>query len=265
MNRLRAELRFFSGLFALNLAAAMEYRASFISQIVGMFINNGIYFVFWIIFFDRFGQVRGYGIGDIYLLFAVITTSFGLAFMIAGNAGPFLANIIAQGRLDYYLVLPRQLLLHVILSRMSVSTIGDLSFGLIAFFFAGRFHPIEILLFGVTCLFSALILVGFAVVAGSLAFYMGNAQHASQQMINAILTFSLYPQTLFSGATRFLLLTLLPAAFVGAIPVEIIKTQNGITLISLLLAVVVVWVVASAIFYLGLRRYESGSAINVNV
>lgn len=149
--------------------------------------------------------------------------------------------------------------------RMSVSTIGDLSFGLIAFLFAGRFHPIEILLFGLTCFLSALILVGFAVVAGSLAFYMGNAHHASQQMLNAILTFSLYPHMLFSGATRFLLLTLLPATFVGAIPVEIIKTRNVVTLIWLLLAVTVVSIIASAIFYLALRRYESGSAINVNI
>ena len=40
----------------------MEYRASFISQVVGMLINDGIYFVFWLLFFDRFKVVRGWTI-----------------------------------------------------------------------------------------------------------------------------------------------------------------------------------------------------------
>jgi len=35
--------------------------------------------------------------------------------------------------------------------------------------------------------------------------------------------------------------------------------------LALLGAVIVIWSVATAVFYTGLRRYESGSAINVNV
>lgn len=38
-----AELSFLRALTAVNLASSMEYRASFITQIVFMFINNGIY------------------------------------------------------------------------------------------------------------------------------------------------------------------------------------------------------------------------------
>ncbi|UCC54385.1 MAG: hypothetical protein JSV68_10545, partial [Anaerolineaceae bacterium] len=78
LSRMAAELSFFRALTAVNLASSMEYRASFITQIVFMFINNGIYFVFWLIFFNQFGSVRGYDIGDIYLLFAVVALSFGL-------------------------------------------------------------------------------------------------------------------------------------------------------------------------------------------
>jgi ABC-2 type transport system permease protein len=265
MDRFRNELAFLRTLISLNLASAMEYRASFISQIVGMFLNNGIYFVFWLIFFERFGTVRGYNIGDIYLLFAVVALGFGLAHMLAGNVGPNLAYLIAQGRLDYYLVFPRNLLTHVIFSRMIISAIGDLSFGLIAYLFTGRFHPLEIGLFLLTSVLVAFIFIGFSVITGSLAFFMGNAQYTSQQMSNAVVTFALYPNTLFSGFSRFLLYSLIPAGFVGAMPVEIIKERNATLLLALAAAAVVAWVVAAAVFYYGLRRYESGSAINVNV
>ena len=88
---------------------------------------------------------------------------------------------------------------------------------------------------------------------------------ASQQMTNAIITFSLYPHTLFSGATRFLLYTAIPAFFIGAVPVEIIKGREGTLLLGMWAVVLLIWLLTVAIFYTGLRRYESGSAINVNV
>ncbi len=265
IRRIGSELRFLQALAAVNLASAMEYRASFISQIVGMLINNGIYFVFWVIFFEQFGAVRGYEMKEIFLLFAIITLGYGLAFMFAGNTAHHLAYLIAQGRLDYYLVFPRNLLLHVIFSRMVVSTLGDVTFGLVAYLFTGRFHPLEIALFLASALVVAFIMVAYAVISGSLAFYLGNAQHASQQMNNAVLTFSLYPNTLFSGLARIMLYTVIPAGFVGAVPVQIVQGRSGLLLLALLGVAAVFWALAIVIFYGGIRRYESGSALNVNV
>lgn len=265
MKQLKAELSFLKALTAVNLSAAMEYRASFITQILGMFINNGIYFVFWLIFFNQFGAVRGYEIGDIYLLFAIVALGFGLGNMFAGNTGANLAYLIAQGRLDYYLVLPRNLLLHVVFSRMIVSTIGDVTFGLIAYLFTGRFHPLEIALFLLTCVIAGFIFIGFSIITGSLAFYIGNARYLSQQLSNAIVTFALYPNAIFTGVTRFLLFTLVPAAFIGAVPVTIVQDHSGQLLCGMLGAAIVIWAVATAVFYMGLRRYESGSALNVNI
>jgi ABC-2 type transport system permease protein len=263
--RLKAELNFLRALTAVNLSSAMEYRTSFLTQILFMFINNGIYFVFWLIFFNQFGEVRGYDIGDIYLLFAIVAFGYGIGHLFAGNTGKHLAYVIAQGRLDYYLVLPRNLLLHVIFSRMQVSAVGDISFGLMAFLFAARLQFLDWLYFLVAGVAAGLVFVGFAVIAGSLAFYMGNAQYASQQMANAIVTFALYPNTLFTGVARFLLYTAIPAFFVGALPVEIVKGHDSLLLLGLWGFVIVIWVLAVLIFYGGLRRYESGSAINVNV
>ncbi len=265
MNRLKRELVFIKALMAINLSSAMEYRTSFFTQIIFMFVNNGIYFIFWLIFFEQFGDVRGYEIEDIYLLFALVAFSYGIGYLFAGNTGPHLAYVIAQGRLDYYLVLPRNLLLHVIFSVMQVSAVGDISFGIMAFFFAGRLQLIDWVYFFAASIPAAMILVGFAVVAGSLAFFMGNAQYASQQIANAMLTFALYPNTLFSGVARFLLYTAIPAFFVGAVPVDIVKNHDLMLFMALCGVAILTWSIAVILFYGGLRRYESGSAINVNV
>lgn len=257
------EIGFVWRLVKLNLASNMEYRASFLSQIVGMFINNGIYFVFWLLFFDRFQEIRGYTIREIFLLFAVITLGYGLALTLAGNCTR-ISEIVAQGRLDYYLTLPRPVLLHVLFTRMDPFTMGDLSFSVVAYLFTGLFDPLSLLFFLLASILAAVIFVAFFTIIGSLAFFFGNANELSMQVVMAMLTFSMYPNSLFQGFIRIVLFTLLPAAFVGAVPVEIVQGHDWGLLLGLAGVASVAVGLMLAFFYTGLRRYESGSAINVN-
>lgn len=264
MRRIKSELLFLIELWKTNLASAMEYRANFISQVVGMILNDGIYFVFWLIFFDRFKQVRGWGMADMVLLFAIITTGYGLAFALFGNAIT-LAELIAQGRLDYYLTLPRGVLLHVLASRSSLSAWGDLLFGLMAYAFTGRFGPLEIAFWVIASLCSGAVTLSVYTIFGSLSFWLGNATQLANQLHNVILTFSLYPRDIFQGAVRFLMLTLLPAAFIGAIPLDAVRRLDWMALGGIVAFAIGITLLMNLIFYTGLRRYESGSAINVNM
>ncbi|NLX11915.1 MAG: hypothetical protein GXY36_19890 [Chloroflexi bacterium] len=264
INRLRTEAAFILHLIRLNLASNMEYRASFLSQAIGMFINNGIYFVFWLLFFDRFEEIRGYQIQQIFLLFAIVALGWGLAFVFAGNASR-LAAMIAEGRLDYYLTLPRPVLPHLIFSRMDPFTLGDLSFGVIAYLFTGRFDPLSIGLFLACSALAAVIFASFYATSGCLSFFIGNATQWSFHIANSLVTFSLYPFGLFQGAIRLFLYTLVPAAFVGAVPVEIVETRSLALLGGLAGAALISVIVLALVFQLGLRRYESGSALNVNI
>jgi ABC-2 type transport system permease protein len=264
ITRLRSEIGFVGHLVRLNLASLMEYRASFLTQAIGMFLNNGIYFVFWLLFFDRFSEIRGYQIEQIYLLFAIVALGWGLAFTIAGNASR-LAGMVAEGRLDYYLTLPRPVLPHLLFSRMDAFSVGDLTFGVIAYLFTGRFDPFSILFFLACSVFVAVICAAFYATAGCLSFFIGNASQWSFYLSNTLITFSLYPFGLFQGWVRLLLFTLIPSAFIGAVPVEIVETHSLVLLGGLAGAAVISVLVLGIIFKLGLRRYESGSAINVNI
>ncbi len=264
VNTLRREISFIVHLVKLNLASVMEYRATFLTQAIGMFLNNGIYFIFWLMFFDRFEEVRGYQIQQIFLLFAVVAGGWGLAFTLAGNALR-VADLIAQGRLDYYLALPRPILPHLLFSSMNSSTVGDLSFAVIAFLFAGQFDLVSILFWLVCCVLVAIICASFIATTGSLAFFMGNAAQWSMYLWNTLITFALYPTGLFQGLIRLVLFTVIPSAFIGAVPVDIIKTHSLPLLGGLIGAAAVSVVILYIVFHIGLRRYESGSAINVNI
>ena len=257
---LRSELTFLLALWKANLLAAMEYRVAFLSQVIGMMLNNGIYFVFWIIFFDRFQQVRGWGLDEMFVLFGVVAAGFGLATYLFGNALT-LSDVIASGRLDYYLSLPRPALLHVLASRSRTSGLGDFTYGLISFLLAGHYTLDTLARFILATLLSATILVSFLILVQSLSFWMGNTSLLATQATNAILTFSIYPIRLFDGSAKFLLFTILPAAFMGALPAEFVHAFSWSRLAQILAAALFLLGLAVFTFRRGLRRYESGSAI----
>ena len=260
--KLWRELTFILSLWKINLLAAMEFRAAFLSQVIGMILNDGVYFLFWVVFFDRFKEVRGWGLNDMFLMFGIVAAGFGLATYFFGNIMN-LADLIAQGQLDYYLSLPRPVLPHLLASRSITSGLGDFSYGMISFFLAGRLSLDAIGRLTLALLLSATVFLSFLILVQSLAFWMGHAQLISSTAVNAIISFSSYPITLFDGTAKFLLLTLIPAAFVGAIPAEFVRSPSWQTLLLLVSAAGIGLFMANLVFYRGLRRYESGSAIQI--
>ncbi len=261
---LRKELTFLLALWKANIVALLEYRASFLSQMVGMILNDAAYFTFWLIFFDRFRQVRGWGLTDMLLLFGLVPLSFGAAAFFFGN---FLsvANVITSGNLDYYLSLPRPVLLHVLASRSHPSGLGDMAYGLISILLARQFTPDAVARFVLGSLLSFTVFISFLVIMQSLAFWMGSAQMLSSQANNAMVTLASYPITLFDGAARFILLTILPAGLMGTVPVEFVRSFSWGRLTQMLAGGIVFLALALWLFQRGLHRYESGSAIQTQL
>jgi ABC-2 type transport system permease protein len=114
-------------------------------------------------------------------------------------------------------------------------------------------------------LIAAVIFVMTFTLFHSLTFWLGNASGLADQAMNAMLTFAMYPSDIFQGAIRFMMFTLLPAAFVGVVPLNVVRGLDVNGLLLLIGAASLITIVSSRVFYIGLRRYESGSAINVNV
>ncbi len=258
------ELKFLLAIWKANVQSVMEYRVSFLFQVVGMMLNNFIYFAIWIIFFDRFKEVRGWGISDMYITYGVLASAFGLVALLFGNAFT-LSDIINQGRLDYYLSLPRPVLLHTVSSRMISSGMGDFSYGFLSYAISGQFSWDGLLRFILATLLAAAVFAAFLILIQSLAFWMGVISNLSNLAVNAMITFGIYPITLFDNYAKLILFTVIPAAFVGAVPAAFIRAFTWQVLAEMLAGAIVFLFIAVTIFRLGLKRYESGSAIQVEV
>ena len=254
------ELKFLLAVWKANLLSAMEYRAAFLSQAIGMIVNDFMYFVIWIIFFDRFKDVRGWGLSDMYLTYGVLASSFGLVSLLFGNAFN-LSDIISKGRLDYYLSFPRPVLLHAVASRMIASGMGDFTYGFISYALSGHFTWDGLLRFILATLLAAAVFAAFLILIQSLAFWLGIMSNLSALALNAMLTFGIYPITLFDNYAKLILFTIIPAALMGAVPAEFVRAFTWQTLAQMLVGAIVFLFIAVTVFRLGLRRYRIGSAV----
>jgi ABC-2 type transport system permease protein len=259
---MRKQVAFVLAYLELNLSAAMEYRVAFISQTAGMVLNDAMMLVFWWMFFERFPLVGGWQLLDVLRLWAVVAVSFGLGTAVFGNCMR-LAPMIARGQLDYYLTLPKDALLHTLVSRMSTSAWGDVLFGIVAFLAAGSLTPLRISLFVLLALTGCAIFVAFHVIVGSIAFWFGNAETLASQASAAITNFATYPGSIFQGWVKVLTFTLLPAALLGHVPVDQLRNPSPLPILGVAAFAAFIVLLAVAVFRLGLRQYQSGNLVQL--
>jgi len=258
------ESKFIISLWRVNLASALEYRIAFITQSIGMILNDGVYFLVWIIFFNRFKDIHGWQLPDMFIVFGVSAAAFGLAGILFGNAFN-LGEIIVNGRLDYYLSLPRPTLLHVIASRTVPSGMGDVIYGFFSYIVSGQFNLAGFGRFIVATILAMIVFISFLIMVQSLSFWLGTGGTLTGIAINAMVTFAIYPITLFNNAAKLILFIIVPAAFMGAVPASFIRSFTWSSIGLLLLATIGFSSLAVLIFNRGLKRYESGSAFQIEV
>src|SRR5262249_2662825 len=119
-------------------------------------------------------------------------------------------------------------------------------------------------MFVMLSIFVAAVFVGLSVASASLAFYLGNATVLCEQWRFAVITFSTYPQTLFSGLAKLILFTAIPAAFVSYIPVEALRSLSMWSVGLSFFGAIAIVGAGTVFFYCGLRRYESGNLLSMH-
>jgi ABC-2 type transport system permease protein len=232
-------------------------RTNFILQSVGMIVNDVFFLVLWYMFFAGFRRVGGWGLHDVALLLGLIMCVVGISGIFFGGYRDMAATIL-RGEIDALLTQPKAVLARL-LARESIPTAwGDLVMGIwmLATFAALSWRDVPFVLAGLIC--GTTVYVASAVVYASLAFWFAGARSFARDLTDFMLLFSSYPGSIYSGATKFVAYTLLPAGFVVLAPVSFLRSPSletfAVILGSACLYIAAAWI----IFQLGMRRYRRG-------
>jgi ABC-2 type transport system permease protein len=256
--RYEHDLRFARALVGMNLRASLALRASFCLQAAFMFLNNLFFFSMWLIFFNRFSDVRGWHLGDMTVLFGVVAAGYGLSSVFAGGTRD-LARMIVNGELDPLLAQPKSPLLQAVGSRSLASGWGDMATGAMFLGIAVYAHPAALPVAVVAVLCSATVFTASRVFFHSLAFWLGRMETLATQLWEFQITFGMYPASLFSGLLKLFLFTVIPAGFVAYLPADLVRTPGWLLAGALLAGTAAYSAFAFVVFHRGLRWYESGN------
>lgn len=239
------------------IAEAWANRSAFWAQVGVMVVNDLVWIAFWVLFFHRVGDVRGWDTRDVLMLLAILTTGAGTVLGVFANARS-IGRLAAGGELDAALVLPVPTLPFLLVRRVNSTNVGDILFGVVLFAVAGSPTPSRIALYLLGTVTSAVLLTGFLVATGSITFFAGR-DDIGELSFHGMLLLSSYPVDMFGPVAKLVMFTVVPAAFVGAVPARLVQEFDPLAALAMVGAAAFFALLGWAAFSLGLRRYTSGA------
>lgn len=246
-----------------NLMREMTNRISFLTNVTFMILNNASFMILWFLLFSIKKDIGGYELNDVMILWGLAAGTFGLSHVFFQSAYS-LPDLIINGKLDAFLVQPKNVLLSVISSGTSSSAVGDFIYGYIMMLIF-NFRITSLLLFTYFCIMGALILTAFAVITGSLSFWLVRGDMVAENLNNIMVNFSSYPDGIFKGVVRLLLYTLVPVGLYVYLPLKIILKFDLVGLLVVTGFTIAITLTAFLIFYRGLRRYSSSNLMSARI
>ncbi len=247
--------------YAANVALAIRTsfgdRTNFTLQVVGMIVNDGFFLILWFLFFAGFHSVGGWRLADTALLIGMMMTLFAVAGIFFGGYRDMAATIL-KGEIDALLTQPKTVLPRLLARESIPSAWGDLVVGLFLIAWFGRVGPQDLPVLVAGLVVGFLVYVSSAVAYASLAFWFSGARSFARDLTDFLVLFSSYPGSIYTGATRVVAYTLLPAGFVVLAPIAFLRAPGFVTLAWMLGGALVYASLALLLFHLGLKRYRRG-------
>jgi ABC-2 type transport system permease protein len=249
----------YAALIAAAIRTSLADRTNFLLQAGGMLVNNGFFLLLWFMFFAGFRSVGGWELKDVALLLGIGVSMVGVSGVFFGGYRDMAAVILA-GEPDALLTQPWSLLPRLLARESIASAWGDLVTGaiMLAGFADITLPRLPLIVIGVAA--ATTVYVSAAVAFASMAFWVAGARSFARDLTDFTLLFSSYPGSIYSGATKVIAYTVLPAGFIVLAPVRLLREPGWQSLAVVVVSAAAYAVIATAAFTAGLTRYRRGAA-----
>lgn len=263
----RSDLVVLRHLLAARLRGQLQYRASFITQIIANAAVGFAEFGTILVFFLHIDTLGGWTIGEIAVLYGIATMSFGIGHLLASGLADFSSQLV-KGEFDQVLTRPVSAFVQVMGADIQLRRLGHLLQGGTALVIGlsltdipwdpARIVALPLIMLGIVVLFMAL----FALEA-TVSFWTTQGIEAVNIATYGGNMVATYPIDIFAGWLRRFFLFVVPLAFAVHIPMSWFlgkPTPLGLPAWVGLLAAPVLLLFCLAIGWLwrlGVSRYRS--------
>jgi ABC-2 type transport system permease protein len=212
----------YSRYIGLSLRGQMQYRASFIMQSIGHLLVTGIEFLGIWAMFHRFGDLRGWKLPEVAMLYGLISMIFATSDALAKGFDMF-GDIVKAGDFDRLLVRPRSTVLQLLGQELTLKRIGRFLQGFVVFIWAIVALRIDWSLAKVSLLLAAYVggvclFMGIVVIQATITFWTTE----TLEMMNAFTyggeAASEYPMAIYRSWFRKFFIFVVPLACANYLP-----------------------------------------------
>lgn len=246
-----------------GLMREMANKFSFLANIIFMIINNSCFIIQWVVLYSLKDNIGGYTFKQMLLLWGIAASTFGVSRFFFKKAFT-LSETIKTGKLDAFLVQPKNVLLSAITTDVEVSAIGDLIYGYVILIIYGITLK-NFLLFTIFTILGGLIIACVSVIANSLAFWFNMSDVLADTLNNMMITFGTYPKDIFNGIVKILLYTLIPVGIANYMPIDVIISFSLNKILIVFIVTIFMIVLSFYIFNKGLKRYSSSNLMSSRI
>jgi ABC-2 type transport system permease protein len=207
-------------LIGARIRAQMQYKASFLLELLGFALTSGLDFAVIAILFSRFPSLAGWSVHEVALLYGLTMTSFSLTEMLGrGFDAPF-ETMMAQGTFDKVLTRPQGTFFQVLASEFQLRRLGrTMQGGAVLIYALSRldiaWSADKVLLVPITIASGTVVYLGLFVIGATICFWTIK----TPEVINAFTfggsTLTSYPLPIYHRWVRNIFLFVVPVAFVN--------------------------------------------------
>ena len=246
-----------------NIMKQMTNKVTFLTNIIFMILNDATFIIQWVILFGIKEDFGGYNLDNVLVLWGLSAVIFGFSRLFFYKAFE-LPDLIINGKLDSFLVQPKNVLLSIITSDTSISAIGDVLYGLIVILFC-HLTLAQLGLFVLFSITGSIIVTAFSVILSCICFKFVKGDILVDTLSSAIINFSTYPDTIFKNSVKLIFYTIIPVGLTTYMPLHIIIKFDLTSLLIVLGVAVVSVILAFIIFNKGLKSYSSSNLMSSRV
>ena len=253
-----------------QIRSQMQYRVSFIVDLLAQFIGTLVDFAAVWVFFTRVPTIGGWSLGEVGLLYGLSSVSFAFADMIVSGFdymyfGPAMVRL---GGFDQVLIRPVNPFLQVLASQFVLRRIGRIGQGILILVIALHllevaWSPIQVVFAVITVVSGLLFFMGLFIFGSGVSFWTVESLEAMNILTYGGQFVTSYPVHIFQGWLRTIFMFIIPMAFVNYYPALWLLGKpdplGGPPWLAFLSPLVCLAVFAAGVrmWWLGVRRYTS--------
>lgn len=213
-----------------SIRGQMQYRLNFLIEMAFGLVFSSIGFVFIWVVLGRFEAIGGWTLIEVALLYGMRLTSHGL-WTVSFSRLFAIDRMVVDGEFDRMMIRPMPMMLQLMFGSFRIATLGDLLGGVVILSIALAQVPINWSV-------GKLLLLACALIGGAMldgAFQLGPAAMTFRTLQSMPVRglfdeifgrFSGYPTSIFDRGARFLLMWIVPVAFVAWAPATVLLDRT---------------------------------------